>query len=135
MIVSLVFTPLTPWERACTLQATIDRHKSGQSTESANYSAHTGGGYGYSRGRGRGRGGGTGPHKQYVRPGLVNSGGKGKENAGVDAGATAANVSGEKVKGGRKEVIIGGVAFEASRRSLVRKDGGFCLCIHMTYGL
>lgn len=93
--------------------------------------------------------GGAGPHKQYVRPGLVtsNSAGAGANGKGKETAATAAPAAGtpdsagnasdtgsgsgeEKVKGdvvaasagGRKEVIIGGVAFEASKRSLVRKD-------------
>jgi len=104
---------------ACALQATINQHKSGWGTESPIHSAHATGGYSRYRGRGRGRGmgGGTRPHKQYVRPGLADSAvnRKGKENAGVSPGAGEGKV--------KKEVIIGGVAFEASKRSLVRKDG------------
>lgn len=105
----------------CALQATINQHKSGRGTESPIHSVYATGGYGRYRGRGRGRGmgGGTGPHKQYVRPGLVDSAvsRKGKENAGVSTGVGEGKV--------KKEVIIGGVAFEASKRSLVRKDGEF----------
>lgn len=80
---------------------------------------------------------GAGPHKQYVRPGLVtsnNASGKGKENAGASIAnvvgtskdADGGSGSGEEKTSERKEVIIGGVAFEASKRSLVRKDCG-CL--------
>ncbi|KAF5362503.1 hypothetical protein D9756_002291 [Leucocoprinus leucothites] len=123
------------------LTATINQHKSGQLPKppSSSYNPYSYGGY---RGRGRGRGGammggsGSGPHKQYVRPGLVaanSTGGKGKENASAGGGATAGEASAgvgaseggeEKAQagGGRKEVVIGGVAFEASKRSLVRKD-------------
>jgi hypothetical protein len=78
----------------------------------------------------------AGPHKQYVRPGLNNSAtsvsNKGKENAGTFTGTIESSSKGTEVgsgeekekdvAGGRKEVIIGGVAFEASHRSLVRKD-------------
>ncbi len=133
------------------LIATIEQHKSGSSNATKapsygygnSYASSYGGGY---RGRGRGRGGvvgGTGPHKQYVRPGLATSsssstggGAKGKENTidpssssiGAPKGVDGPSQSGEgstSVVGGRKEVVIGGVAFEASKRSLVRKDREF----------
>ncbi|KAF9454271.1 hypothetical protein P691DRAFT_642080, partial [Macrolepiota fuliginosa MF-IS2] len=134
------------------LTATINQHKYGSSynnNKPPSHASHGGyaGGSGYrGRGRGRGRGGmagNAGPHKQYVRPRLVSesaggsTNGKEKENTTTATTATAtegaAPVAGtakgtdgeEKVKGGaggRKEVIIGGVAFEASKRSLVRKD-------------
>jgi hypothetical protein len=73
-----------------------------------------------------------------VRPGLVaatsadSASAKGKENAvatsAVEAGDTGAGAEDRGETGktkGRKEIIIGGVAFEASKRSLVRKD---CMC-------
>lgn len=136
--------------------ATINQHKYGQSdyysssgkpptSYGSSYNGNYGGGYygGY-RGRGRGRGVvSSGPHKQYVRPGLVSAGssssadavGKGKEKAAAvvgvsESGAGTSGESEEKVKAvgvGKKEVIIGGVAFEASKRSLVRKDCTFFL--------
>lgn len=79
----------------------------------------------------------AGPHKQYVRPGLTPSvSSKGKENDGTSAGTVESSMGAEVGSGkeneedgagGRKEVIIGGVAFEASHRSLVRKDCGYQL--------
>lgn len=93
----------------------------------------------------------SGPHKQYVRPGLASASstgaGKGKENAvaSVSVGGGESGTGGESeekveeaVGGGRKEVIIGGVAFEASKRSLVRKDCMFlelCFCGRVTHVL
>jgi len=113
----------------CALQATINQHKSGRGIESPIHSVYATGGY-RGRGRRRGLGGDTRPHKQYVRPGLVDSavGRKGKENTGVNTGAGEGKV--------KKEVIIGGVAFEASKRSLVRKDGevsSLIQCSDMAY--
>ncbi|KAF8159511.1 hypothetical protein B0H34DRAFT_655761 [Crassisporium funariophilum] len=107
------------------LTATINQHKQYNKNESWNT-----GGYGssyptYQRG-GRGRGNAYvnsnyKPANKYIRPGLNVTSVPTVATAASTPGAGPSSVS-ASLGAQKKEVVLGGVAFESSARSLVRKD-------------